>query len=99
MSFLRLLWLRRDWRSPSPIDPLEGQGVDWRVIPSDGVSIAASNDQLVATGGALLQGWYLFLIQHRGDNPPVTGWLVAADTACVRGALCFQPSFAFGWCM
>ena len=99
MSFLRLLWLRRDWLwSPiSPIDPLEGQGVDWRVIPSDGVSISASNDQLWLRprGRVVPKGWYLFLIQHGGDNPRVTGLLRSGRYGMSQGRPLFPIRLRF----
>ena len=72
---LRLLWLRRDWLW-SPTDPIQGAH-PWRVLPSDKSSIASQNSHLWLRprGKAVPRGWYLFLIQHRGENPRTTGFL------------------------
>ena len=72
---LRLLWLRRDWLW-SPRDPIQGGDV-WRALPSNDSSITAHDSQLWLrpTGRAVPSGWYLFLIQHRGDNLRTTGCL------------------------
>ena len=75
MSLQRFLWLRRDWLW-SPIDPLQRENF-WHVLPADGAPIAASDSQLWLRprGRVVSRGWYLFLVQHRGDNPCATGWL------------------------
>ena len=71
---LKLLWLRRDWLW-SPIEPFHGESF-WRVLPADGEPIAASDAQLWLRPKARVpSGWYLFLFQHWGDNPNVTGRL------------------------
>ena len=99
MSVLRLLWLRRDWLwSPiSPIDPLQGEGVGWRVLHSDGLPIAANDNQLWLRprGRVVPKGWYLFLIQHRGDNPHVTGLLRSGRYGMSQGRPLFPIRLRF----
>ena len=99
MSVLRLLWLRRDWLwSPiSPIDSLQGEGVGWRVLHSDGLPIAANDNQLWLRprGRVVPKGWYLFLIQHRGDNPRATGWLRSGRYGMSQGRPLFPIRLRF----
>ena len=95
MFLSRLLWLRRDWFW-SPIDPLQGESM-WRVLPADGASIAASNIQLWLRprGRVVPRGWYLFLIQHRGDNPRVAGWLRSGHFGISQGRPMFPVRLRF----
>ena len=95
MFLLKLLWLRRDWLW-SPIDPLREESF-WRALPTDGSSIAAIDSHLWLRprGRAIPSGWYLFLIQHRGNNPCVTGRLRSGRFGMTQGRPLFpvRPRF------
>lgn len=82
---LRLLWLRRDWLW-SAADPGSG-AVQWMTMPRGRSPLFPQSSQLWLRprGRAVSRGWYLALIQHRGNNPRTTGFLRSGLYGCAQG--------------
>lgn len=82
---LRWLWLRRDWLW-SADDPDAG-AAQWAAIPRGKPSLMPKSCQLWLRprGRAIPRGWYLILLQHRGNNPRTTGYVRSGCWGFVQG--------------